>query len=147
MVANWCCHPFLMVADCSCHPLSWLQIVVAIPSHGCKLLLPPPSPNPTQIYEGKYYNLGTCVLQNISLKNLNQRWLPLLGSSGGVVNSLDFCLASLKSLCCFYFQCILSSHSQWKAMTVNFTLPTLKAFLEACSQNVSGNSNNLLFML
>ena len=26
---------------------------------------------------------------------------PLLGGSGGVVNSLDFCLASLKSLGCF----------------------------------------------
>ena len=37
----------------------------------------------------------------------------LLGSSG----SLDFCLASLKSLGCFYFRCILSS--QWKAVTVN----------------------------
>ena len=27
----------------------------------------------------------------------------LLGDSGGVVNSLDFCPASLKSLGCFYF--------------------------------------------
>ena len=35
----------------------------------------------------------------------------LLGDSGGVVNSLDFCPASLKSLGCFYFRCILSS--QW----------------------------------
>ena len=41
----------------------------------------------------------------------------LLGGSGGVVNSLDFCLASLKSLGCFYFLCVLSS--QWKAVTVN----------------------------
>ena len=41
----------------------------------------------------------------------------LLGGSGWVVNSLDFCLALLKSLGCFYFQCILSS--QWKAVTVN----------------------------
>ena len=32
----------------------------------------------------------------------------LLGGSGRVVNSLDFCLASLKSLGCFYFWCILS---------------------------------------
>ena len=63
----------------------------------------------------------------------------LLGGSGGVVNSLDFYPASLKSLCCFYFRCVLSS--QWKAVTVNanFTLPTLKAFLEDRSQNVSGN--------
>ena len=62
--------------------------------------------------------------------------LSLLGDSGRVVNSLDFCRASLKSLGCFYFWCVLSS--QWKAVTVNFTLPTLKAFLEARSQNVSG---------
>ena len=41
----------------------------------------------------------------------------LLGYSGRVVNSLDFCLASLKSLGCFYFWCVLSS--QWKAVTVN----------------------------
>ena len=64
----------------------------------------------------------------------------VLGGSGGVVNSLDFCPASLKSLGCFYFRCVLSS--QWKAVTVNlqiFALPTLKTFLEACSQNVSGN--------
>ena len=31
----------------------------------------------------------------------------LLGDSGGVVNSLDFCPASLKSLGCFYFRCVL----------------------------------------
>ena len=63
----------------------------------------------------------------------------LLGGSGGVVTSLDFCLASPKSLGCFYFRCVLSS--QWKAVSefANFTLPTLKAFLEARSQNVSDN--------
>ena len=33
----------------------------------------------------------------------------LLGGSGGVVICLDFCPASLKSLGCFYFQCVLSS--------------------------------------
>ena len=44
----------------------------------------------------------------------------LLGGSGGVVNSLDFCLASLKSLGCFYFRCVLSS--QWKAVTVNLQI-------------------------
>ena len=33
---------------------------------------------------------------------------PLLGGSGGVVNSLDFCPASLKSLGCFCFRCVLS---------------------------------------
>ena len=41
----------------------------------------------------------------------------VLGDTGGVVNSLDFCPASLKSLGCFYFLCVLSS--QWKAVTVN----------------------------
>ena len=52
-----------------------------------------------------------------------------MGDSGGVVNSLDFCPASLKSLGCFY------GDSEFE----NFTLPTLKAFLEARSHNVSGN--------
>ena len=61
--------------------------------------------------------------------------LVLLGSSGGVVNSLDFCLASLKSLGCFYFFTLEDGDSEF----ANFTLPTLKAFLEARSQNVSGN--------
>ena len=63
----------------------------------------------------------------------------ILGGSGGVVNSLDFCPASLKSLGYFYLRCILSS--QWKTTVkyANFTLPTLKAFLEARSQIVSGN--------
>ena len=41
----------------------------------------------------------------------------LLGNSGGVVNSLDFCPALLKSLGCFYFWCVLPS--EWKAVTVN----------------------------
>ena len=68
--------------------------------------------------------------------------LSLLGDSGGVVNSLDFCPASLKSLGCFYFRCVLSSQS--KAVTVNFTLPTLKAFLEARNHNVSGNKQELV---
>ena len=44
----------------------------------------------------------------------------LLGNSGRVVNSLDFCPASLKSLGCFYFRCILSS--QWKAVTVKLRI-------------------------
>ena len=44
----------------------------------------------------------------------------VLGDSGGVVNSLDFCLASLKSLGWFYFRCVLSS--QWQAVTVNLRL-------------------------
>ena len=41
----------------------------------------------------------------------------VLGNPGRVVNSLAFCPASLKSLGCFYFRCVLSS--QWKAVTVN----------------------------
>ena len=44
----------------------------------------------------------------------------LLGDSGRVVNSLDLCPASLKSLGCFYFRCVLSS--QWKALTVNLRI-------------------------
>ena len=44
----------------------------------------------------------------------------ILGNSGGVVNSLDFCLTMLKSLGCFYFWCVLSS--QWKAVTVNLQI-------------------------
>ena len=43
--------------------------------------------------------------------------VSLLGSSGRVVNSLDFYPAWLKSLGCFYFRCVLSS--QWKAVTIN----------------------------
>ena len=76
----------------------------------------------------------------MSEKKLIAMETPVLGDSGGVVNSLDFCPASLKSLGCFYFWCVLSS--QWKAVTVNlrnFILPTLKAFFEARSHNVSGN--------
>ena len=63
--------------------------------------------------------------------------MTVLGDSGGIVNSLDFCPASLKSLGCFYFRCVLSS--QWKSVTANLSLPTLKAFLETHSHNVSGN--------
>ena len=44
----------------------------------------------------------------------------LLGGSGGDVNSLDFCPASLKSLGCFYFRCVLSS--QWKVVAVNLQI-------------------------
>ena len=51
------------------------------------------------------------------VRGKNAFWGILLGDSGGVVNSLDFCPASLKSLGCFYFRCVLSS--QWKAVTVN----------------------------
>ena len=61
----------------------------------------------------------------------------LLGSSGGVVNSFDFCPASLWLLLLLVhtFFTMEDDDSEF----VNFTLPTLKAFLEAHSQNVSGN--------
>ena len=78
---------------------------------------------------GKQYCLKTVGKVSVS-------WL-LLGGSGGVVNSLDFCPASLKSLGCFYFRCLLSS--QWKAVTVTLRILHCQTFLEACSQNVSGN--------
>ena len=64
----------------------------------------------------------------------------LLGGSGGVVNSLDLSPSSLKSLGCFYlrvrtFFTMEGNESDF----ANFTLPTLKTFFEARSQNVSGN--------
>ena len=74
-----------------------------------------------------------------------------MGDSGGVANSLDFYPASLKSLGCFYFRCVLSNVSSSEELNTqsssdggdsefaNFTLPTLKAFLEAHSHNVSGS--------
>ena len=60
----------------------------------------------------------TGCLTNFNLQSETE-W-GLLGDSGGVVNSLDFCPASLKSLGCFYFRCVLSS--QWKAVTVNLRI-------------------------
>ena len=67
-------------------------------------------------------------------------WI-LLGGSGGVVNSLDFCPASLKSLGCFFTSGAYFLHAMQgdDSEFANFTLPTLKTFLEARSQNVSGN--------
>ena len=58
--------------------------------------------------------------QNADLLFHPEKPAPLLGDSGGVVNSLVFCLASLKSLGCFYFRCALSSHL--KAVTVNLRI-------------------------
>ena len=57
-----------------------------------------------------------------------------MGESGGVVNSLDFCPASLLLLVRTFF-----TMEGGDGEFANFTLPTLKAFLEALSQNVSGN--------
>ena len=89
-----------------------------------------------------YYREGL----SLSVFSVKVAW-SLLGDSGGVVNSLDFCPASLKSFGCFYFRCILSFFTMvhWYTMVggesefANFTLPTLKAFLEARRHNVSGN--------
>ena len=47
----------------------------------------------------------------------------VLGDSGGVVNSLDFCPASLESLGYFYFRCVLSS--QWMVVTLTRNLRIL----------------------
>ena len=58
----------------------------------------------------------------------------LLGGSGGVVNSLDFCPASLL-LPVHTFFAMEGGDSEF----ANFTLPTLKKFLETRRQNVSGN--------
>ena len=65
----------------------------------------------------------------------------LLGDSGQVVNSLDFCLASLKSLGCFSFRCVLSS--KWKEVTANFTLHFWRPIVRMCLVT----SNNLLLVL
>ena len=62
----------------------------------------------------------------------------ILGGSGRVVNSFDFCRALLKSLGCHFtvtFFTVEGGDSEF----ANFTLPTLKAFLEAHSQNAPGN--------
>ena len=54
--------------------------------------------HPPPIVPATNHHHDTCTHQNTSL----------LGGSGGDVNSLDFCPALLKSLGCFYFQCVLS---------------------------------------
>ena len=68
------------------------------------------------------HTLSTYRCQSFSLDLLpiSSRTSYLLGDLGGVVNSLDFCLASLKSLGCFCFRCVLCS--QWKAVTVNLRI-------------------------
>ena len=74
--------------------------------------------------------------------------LAVLGDSGGVVNSFDFCPASLKSLGCFYFRCVLSS--QGKAVTVNLQIlhcQRLRNFLRHIVIMCLEISNNLLLVL
>ena len=62
----------------------------------------------------------------------------LLGGSGGVVNSLDFC-PWLLLLPVRTFFTMEGGDSEF----AKFTLPTLKGFLKSCSQNVSGNKQEL----
>ena len=72
----------------------------------------------------------------------------VLGDSDGVVNSLDVCPASLKSLGCFYFRCVLSS--QWKAVTVNSRIlyyQRQRHFLRPVVIMCLEISNNLLLVL
>ena len=72
----------------------------------------------------------------------------LLGGSGGVVNSVDLCPASLKSLGCFYFRCVLSS--QWKAVTVNLQIlhcQLIRYFWRPVVRMCPATSNNLLLVL
>ena len=54
------------------------------------------------------YRSNTNSLSHLHLKIV----CLVLGDSGGVVNSLDFCLPSLKSHGCFYFRCVLSSQGR-----------------------------------
>ena len=55
-------------------------------------------------------------------------------------NSLDFCPALWKSLGCFHFQMrTFFTVEGGDTEFANFTLPSLKTFLEDHSQNVSGN--------
>ena len=64
----------------------------------------------------------------------------LLGGAGRAVNSLDFCRPRLSPVAAF-----ISGVRTFFTMEggvrefANFTLPTLKTFLEARSQNVSTN--------
>ena len=60
------------------------------------------------------------VSLQVCTSDYSEKRILLLGDSGRVVNSLDFCPASLKSLGCFYFRCVLSS--QGKAVTVNLRI-------------------------
>ena len=90
------------------------------------------------MYEARFCDNDTLALGCVHITTIA---FKLLGGSGGVVNSLDFSPASLKSLGCFYFRCVLSSPAMEGGDNefANFTLPTLKTFWEARNQNVSGN--------
>ena len=94
---------------CTNTPLK-LQIIKSVPPCSCQLS--------TLLFIGQTLCQWSC---NVFVLLFVCLFIPsLLGDSGGVVNSLDFCLSSLKSLGCFYFRCIFSS--QWKAVTVNLQI-------------------------
>ena len=65
--------------------------------------------------------------------------VELLGGSGGVVTSLDFSRHRLSPLAAFTSGAYFLHNESGDSEFANFTLPTLYAFLEARSQNVSGN--------
>ena len=73
----------------------------------------------------------------------------ILGDSGGVVNSLEVFPASLKSLGCFYFRCVLAS--QWKVtVTVNLRIlhcQLSRHFWRPVVRMCLATSNDLLLVL
>ena len=72
------------------------------------------------IQKRHFYKINEIVWHQLTLGcSAFFRSFMLLGDSGGVVNSLEFCLAPLKSLGCFYFRCVLW---QWicEFYTANF---------------------------
>ena len=84
--------------------------------------------------------LSPCIQTGQRRRPYSGQKFDVLGGSGGVVNSLDFCPASFKSLGCFLL--LVRTFLTMKGgdnKFVKFTVPTLKAFLKVCSQNVSGN--------
>ena len=82
---------------------------------GCFILLMSSQSHVGQwLFEGLWWQDGAFLWMLMKVDRF------LFGDSGRVVNSLDFCPASLKSLGCFYFLCVLSS--QWKAVTENLRI-------------------------
>ena len=86
-----------------------------------------------------YFIFNVSELSPLNIVTVNEIIIHMsyiLGDSGGVVNSLDFCPASLKLLLLpvrTFFT--MEGDSEF----ADFTLPTLKALFEALSHNVSGN--------
>ena len=71
---------------------------------------PPPLPSTPSLF--------CCITVHRILLCCDTLHCCVLGSSGRVVNSLDFYPSLLRSLGHSYFRCVLSS--QWKAVTVNW---------------------------